>query len=125
MDYEPNPGAVGSGQVIACFSSHDQEGRQDKGRPCGSPSSRQDRGVSWAPEWERKNRIGRGAPPPCCLPDGGDKPPCWSLPDLTRKPLIENVLSPMNREIFGLESIFSLSAGRRRKEEGRPQAPLP
>jgi hypothetical protein len=66
-----------------------------------------------------------GEPPPCCLPQGGKKPPCWPLPNFIRKPLIENVLSPTNRVIFGLETIFSLRTGRRRKEKGRPQAPLP
>ena len=52
-------------------------------------------------------------PPPCRLPVGGKKPPCWPLPDLIRKPLIEYALSPMNQEIFGQQTILSLRAARR------------
>src|SRR6266404_3541629 len=54
----------------------------------------------------KKIGLGGALPPPCCLPEGGKEPPCWPLPDLMRKPLIKNVLLPMNREISGPQSSF-------------------
>src|SRR5271166_1622411 len=72
------------------------------------------------------------APPPCSfpagpvrLPAGGKKPPCWPLPDLIPMPLIKCVLSPMNREIFGPESIFlPASRERPRKQRGARRRPF-
>jgi hypothetical protein len=53
-------------------------------------------------------------------------PRCSPLPDLNRKRLIENVLSPMNREIFGLEMNF-LPEGREAaaKKRGARRRPFP
>jgi hypothetical protein len=48
-----------------------------------------------------KNRSGRARRLPAV-----SLPRCSALPDTNRKLLIENVLSPMNREIFGLETNF-------------------
>ncbi len=56
-------------------------------------------------------------------PAGSNKFPCRPLPDLNRKPLIKRVLLPMNREIFGPESIFLPERREGAAKRGRPKAP--
>src|SRR5438105_1851645 len=66
-----------------------------------------------------------GAPCPCRLPAGGREPPCWSLPDLIGKHLIENVSSPMNRQIFrpGIDFVPETREAAA-KEKGAPGRPF-